>query len=173
MSQRKLTSPEFETCRARLRSREFKQRRGPGGRRLCFWCEAEVTEPKRQTWCSKDCVNNYLLFFGPALRRIITQRDGFECRLCGLDTKKLEHRIGNARWNDVELRTIKSELSPMMVKKIEARKGKKTFYNIDHIVPLSEGGKHELDNLRVLCLACHQEETNKLAARRAAKRKAV
>jgi len=27
---------------------------------------------------------------------------------------------------------------------------------IDHIIPLSEGGGHELENLRVLCWACHE-----------------
>ena len=43
----------------------------------------------------------------------------------------------------------------------------KIAYELDHIIPLSEGGKHTMENLRVLCVACHASETAKLAARRA------
>lgn len=167
MSQRKLTSPEFETCRARLRSREFKQRRGPGGRRLCFWCEAEVTEPKRQTWCSKDCVNNYLLFFGPALRRIVRERDHGVCQICHIDTLVLEQRIKAAVWNcsTEQMNQIRDDVKPELWKKLQLVKNgsRRTLWDVDHIKPLSLGGQHTLDNLRTLCLACHQKETNNLA----------
>lgn len=30
---------------------------------------------------------------------------------------------------------------------------------VDHIVPVSQGGGHSLSNLRVLCLSCHQRVT--------------
>jgi 5-methylcytosine-specific restriction endonuclease McrA len=36
-------------------------------------------------------------------------------------------------------------------------KGKK--YDIDHVRPLSNGGTNELNNLQVLCKACHQDKT--------------
>ncbi len=31
--------------------------------------------------------------------------------------------------------------------------------HVDHIVPLSEGGQHELLNLQTLCAACHGRKT--------------
>jgi len=33
--------------------------------------------------------------------------------------------------------------------------------------PMSEGGRHHRDNLRVLCVPCHKRETAALASRRA------
>lgn len=30
--------------------------------------------------------------------------------------------------------------------------------SIDHIVPLAEGGKHEIKNMQLLCLPCHVEK---------------
>jgi len=34
-------------------------------------------------------------------------------------------------------------------------------YHIDHIEPLSKGGKHELDNLTISCSYCNQSKGNK------------
>ena len=46
-------------------------------------------------------------------------------------------------------------------------------WEADHIVPVVEGGGEcDLSNLRTLCLACHRQETARLAARRAAARRA-
>lgn len=45
-------------------------------------------------------------------------------------------------------------------------------HEVDHILPVSEGGGGcGLDNLRTLCVCCHRHETRKLAARRAEQRK--
>lgn len=30
---------------------------------------------------------------------------------------------------------------------------------VDHIIPVSRGGSHQLDNLRVLCGECHRKKT--------------
>ena len=41
--------------------------------------------------------------------------------------------------------------------------GRSTFFDIDHIVPVSlGGGLSGEDNLRVVCLCCHRKETAKL-----------
>jgi len=45
------------------------------------------------------------------------------------------------------------------------------WWDADHIVPIIEGGKNELANLRTLCLACHRGHTAALARRRADARK--
>lgn len=44
-------------------------------------------------------------------------------------------------------------------------------WDADHIVPVCEGGRTELSNIRTLCKPCHKAETRKLAARRAVRRK--
>jgi 5-methylcytosine-specific restriction endonuclease McrA len=44
-------------------------------------------------------------------------------------------------------------------------------FDVDHIVPLVEGGTNAMENLRILCRPCHLNETKKLRARLSAKRK--
>ncbi len=45
-------------------------------------------------------------------------------------------------------------------------------WEADHIIPVIEGGANGPANMRTLCLGCHRGETAKLAARRAARRRA-
>jgi len=44
-------------------------------------------------------------------------------------------------------------------------------WDMDHEVPLIEGGTNDMTNLRVLCRPCHKRVTKELAGRRAANRK--
>ncbi|MFN8369911.1 MAG: HNH endonuclease signature motif containing protein [Bacteriovoracaceae bacterium] len=38
----------------------------------------------------------------------------------------------------------------------------KKYLNIDHVWPFAKGGKHSLDNMRILCSACNQRERVKI-----------
>lgn len=51
-----------------------------------------------------------------------------------------------------------------------AARGRKTWWEADHIVPVVEGGDSSLDNIRTLCIPCHRAETAALHARRAGRR---
>ena len=34
-------------------------------------------------------------------------------------------------------------------------------HHIDHIIPISEGGKGDLENLQLLCVPCHRKKTQR------------
>ncbi len=68
----------------------------------------------------------------PQLRNEILERNGFTCQLCG------------AGPNDPD------PFNP----------SRKMRLHIDHIIPISQGGSDDKDNLRVLCSACNQGRSN-------------
>jgi len=63
--------------------------RGPNGRRLCRWCGTEVP-PRRQTFCSNDCVHEWRIRSDPGyVRECLEKRDHGICSICGVDTKPI------------------------------------------------------------------------------------
>lgn len=68
----------------------------------------------------------------PQLRNQILERNGFTCQQCG------------ASAHDVD------DLDPT----------KSVRLHIDHIVPLSQGGTNDAENLRVLCSNCNHGKSN-------------
>lgn len=56
------------------------------------------------------------------LRKLVYERDGYKCKLCGSDTN----------------------------------------LSIDHIIPISKGGKTEINNLQTLCISCNKKKANKI-----------
>jgi len=68
----------------------------------------------------------------PQLRNEILERNGFTCQLCGAGT---------------------GDPDPF-------NPSRKIRLHIDHIVPLSQGGSNDKENLRVLCSACNQGRAN-------------
>ena len=68
----------------------------------------------------------------PQLRNEILERNGYTCQRCGAGP-------GDA-----------DPFNP----------GRKIRLHIDHIKPISQGGKDTKDNLRVLCSACNQGKSN-------------
>ncbi len=68
----------------------------------------------------------------PQLRNVILERNGFTCQRCGAG-------VGDD-----------DPFNP----------NRKVRLHIDHIVPLSQGGTNDANNLRVLCSACNQGRAN-------------
>lgn len=68
----------------------------------------------------------------PQLRNEILERNGFTCQLCGSGP---------------------GDSDPF-------NPSRKIRLHIDHVVPLSQGGSNDKENLRVLCSACNQGRAN-------------
>lgn len=132
--------------------------KGPNGRALCRYCGKEVP-PGRKTFCGGRRatfvyrVGTYLVPGSGCVHEhcIRSQPDyarhcvwARDLGKCALCGKVSSHRNAGNEWQ------------------------------ADHIVPVIEGGGScGLDNLRTLCTDCHQQETKKLAGRRAEARRAA
>ena len=150
------TGVKGSTRRTMPSAYHHKQKRGPNGERLCRWCEQPV-EPPRRTYCSDECVHEWLIRTDPAyLRQRVFKRDRGVCALCGRDTEALRKELSRLRWRDRRNRMMELGLPPH----------RQTFWDADHIVPVVEGGGEcGLDNIRTLCWWCHRDETKKLRRR--------
>ncbi len=138
-------------------------RTGPQGRKLCAWCENELGV-RRRVWCRDACADAYWdSATWRGLRSQVARRDRGICRICRTDCRKIRreyaalpaaNRAASARRYEIPKRRLR-----------------KTWWDADHIVPIAEGGKNELNNLRTLCIRCHKAETKALTLRRASARR--
>lgn len=111
----------------------------------CTWCGFGLSG-RQITFCGKDCVLKFKEHCQPgyAARRV-RRRDNGICQICG--------------WTGSE-----NHRSPVRFVRGNA-------FEVDHIVPVCEGGGLlGLANLRLVCGKCHLEVTNELAKRRKGKR---
>ncbi len=102
------------------------------------------------------------------LRRAVHKRDRGICYLCGIDCDEIARRLASsakgAIWHEMKKARGLRLLEHLWGVSLS---GRLSFWDMDHDVPLSEGGRHSLPNLRTLCRKCHARETAQLAARRA------
>ena len=71
-------------------------------------------------------------------------------------TENSYQRGYNRVWR--KLRAIKIGMNPIC--EVCYRKGLiSPVEEVDHIIPLREGGRHELENLQSLCIPCHRIKT--------------
>ncbi len=131
-------------------------RRGPNGRGICRRCGSEVPSGRR-TFCSDDCVHEWRLRTDPGyLREQVFDRDRGICGICRLDTVEFYQRF----------RLLPAPKRSELRRRLDMPAGRGSFWDADHIVPVAEGGGEcDLDNLRTLCLWCHQAETAQLRRR--------
>jgi 5-methylcytosine-specific restriction protein A len=131
--------------------------KGPTGRSLCRWCNLEVP-PRRFTFCSQFCVNEWRLRTDPGyLREQVLARDRGVCALCRIDTRAAFFELKSARG---------SHRLNLLARWGLTRLNRKTLWDADHILPVAEGGGEcDLDNLRTLCLPCHRQQTRELRLR--------
>lgn len=139
------------------RARKDEIERAESGRALCRWCRAE-TPPRRRTFCSDACVNEWKLRTDPGyLRERVLQRDAGVCAKCGINTISLRRDM--RRLDFAARRRFLKEWGL-------TERSRKSLWDADHIVPVAEGGGQcDLANMRTLCLKCHKEVTAALLVR--------
>jgi 5-methylcytosine-specific restriction protein A len=106
------------------------------------------------------------------MRRRVFQRDGGICALCGVDTAVLG-TVLQAEWGRVKLARTPRERRERAAFRQRFRWffRRASYWDADHIVPVTEGGESSLENLRTLCVPCHQHVTKEQAKRRASRRR--
>jgi 5-methylcytosine-specific restriction endonuclease McrA len=126
----------------------------------CRWCGEAILHAggprrgevnRRRRW-HPACVDHYNESDPREARRRLRKRDRGRCASCGLDTVKLRHSIRG----------------PGSFKKTRELgfKPRRSFWELDHIVPLIDGGSHDFSNLQTLCTPCHQRKTTAEAEQR-------
>jgi len=122
-------------------------------RGTCRWCGEPILHAEgdragqvnlRRRW-HRACVDVYNATDPREARRIVRKRDRGVCAVCRLDTKKLKKEI-QGRGSAKKLRA----------------KGfvpRRSLWELDHVVPLIDGGGHGLENLQTLCTPCHKAKT--------------
>jgi 5-methylcytosine-specific restriction endonuclease McrA len=132
--------------------------KGPNGRNLCRWCNLEVPEGRRRTFCSDFCVHEWKLRTNPGyLREQVFERDRGVCAQCGRDCQAELYRLKRLRGPRRILGWSEWGLRPGQ---------RSSLWDADHILPVAEGGGEcDLSNLRTLCLRCHRQSTARLRQR--------
>jgi 5-methylcytosine-specific restriction endonuclease McrA len=132
----------------------------------CRWCGEAIVheggdkrgEPDRRRRWHPACVADYARSDPREARRRVRKRDRGRCAACGLDTYALRRRI-QGRGSHRKLREL-------------GFKPRKSLWELDHIVPLVDGGSHDLANLQTLCTPCHKRKTAREAGARRERRRA-
>lgn len=141
--------------------------------KLCRWCGLDVKRisSKRRTFCSDECVHEYSIRSNSSyIRKYIAKRDNYICQICGLNCrgflKHLNNYVRTKLWeegNQKTRRQLEEEFFAMNHMEWVNINNRSTFYDIDHIIPVSKGaGQCGEENLRTVCLRCHRIETAKL-----------
>lgn len=129
-------------------------------RGTCRWCGEPILHEsgpkkgelnKRRRW-HPSCVDTYNESDPRKARRVVRKRDRGHCAWCGLDTYALRRKIVG-RGSHGKLREL-------------GFKPRKSLWELDHIVPLIDGGGHETTNLQTLCTPCHKIKTTREANER-------
>lgn len=110
----------------------------------CRWCGFEIVDNgkrnNRKRW-HQECVDKYNLLRFP---HSYMNRHFDCCAICKANGSEIPNRPGKYGWS----------FSP---------------FDIDHVVPLIDGGSFELENLQLLCWQCHLKKTKQEAKNRISK----
>lgn len=145
-----------------MRPRFPSLKRDDGGKLLCRGCGNKVP-PHRKTWCSTECQRNH---HPGVVRHLLFKRDKGVCAECSLDTYQLRQVLeAHARdlgfygsyWRIDADRIPEPYRTQWLSYRWPAIR--KSWWDMAHVVPHSEGGSMSLENMKTLCIPCHKKET--------------
>lgn len=116
----------------------------------CIGCGKELPKPKntrpfmRRTWCSEKC---RLEHCGLGFQGYVKKRALGYCEICSIDL------VSDSDSISVRLDLIDADIWQWHWR---------TSGIIHHIIPYAKGGAHHVDNLQLLCKACHKAAHKKL-----------
>ena len=178
-----------------------KSRGLPVAKGLCRECGHEVPPGRRRTWCSDRCVDAHALRTNPGFqRRAVLARDKGICAACGVDCIDLARRIRPLRsvphgvqcriledldyepnwWPDYlpSIEAVRRAVEAYLTQVPEPdRNGyrrnldRKSWFDVDHVMPLVDGGTNDLAGLQTLCRSCHKAKSAGEASARAKTRR--
>ena len=144
----------------------------------CAWCGTTLSRESRlaeATYCSQECAEEGRLRRGGYLastkiRDAVFTLERGNCTLCNLDCHTLYQQVRAleppSRLNKLLSAGWKLPASSRAVENLLQDPKEGDFWQVDHIRAVSEGGGGcGLENLRTLCVPCHQSETEKLRGR--------
>lgn len=129
----------------------------------CRWCGEAIQFDsgenageinKRRRW-HQECVDIYNASDPREARRRIRKRDRGRCASCDVDTYKVRREL------------MKLARGRARAIREQGYKPGKSFWELDHIVPLIDEGSHADENLQTLCTPCHTQKTALEARERA------
>ncbi len=131
----------------------------------CRWCGEPILHPKgeragepnrRRRW-HPHCVDAFNASDPREARRRVRRRDRGICAACGTDTVALRRAL---RGRGERARRRSRGFKP-----------RGSLWELDHIVPLVDGGSHDERNLQTLCTPCHTRKSAGEARERAQRRR--
>lgn len=118
----------------------------------CGWC-GEACEGRRTAWCRPSCAQNFRRVWSwGALAEYVIDRDG-ACRRCLSDRpgwnatrsmRRTAYVFPPGTFGGASERAFLAEWSEL-----------RAWWEVDHILPVVDGGTDNPANLRLLCHACH------------------
>lgn len=133
---------------------------------ICRGCRGPIKQFGRITWCSQECKEKFDPFY---VKQNVRKRCGEKCETCGKDCSREAQRNYSAHYpklpdyrDDCKLGypynydDFKNHpLYKAWEKAHRDWKNNAPKPEYDHIIPHSEGGLFTLENIRLLCRACH------------------
>lgn len=130
-----------------------KNQYAPSGDRLCCWCGGALpTQKNGRRWCGPKCVHEYRLRADWGyLAEFIRRRDRL-CQVCrGVRYLGTFYTMRSELIRKSYTGNYWGEWSPV----------RPAPWEVDHIIPVADGGTDNPANLRLLCRPCHVSITGK------------